>query len=234
MRQANRRRYHYVYKTTCKVTGKYYIGMHSTDNLEDGYVGSGKILWYSINKHGKDNHVCEILEFLPDRITLRLREAALITETCLKDPKCMNIKLGGDGGWDHIIANSKQHSLTSAVGGKKGGAVHRQRCESDPAYKQKYAKSGAKVIREHGGFDKLKEKDPEAFAAICTLATEAAKSEKAKAKRKATFIENNHQQGEKNSQYGSCWISKDGIVIKVSKLRLDTFIADGWNRGRKK
>lgn len=29
--------------------------MHSTDNLDDGYVGSGKRLWNSIKKHGKEN-----------------------------------------------------------------------------------------------------------------------------------------------------------------------------------
>lgn len=54
-KQASRRKYHYIYKTTCTITSKFYIGMHSTDNLEDGYVGSGKRLWYSINKHGKEN-----------------------------------------------------------------------------------------------------------------------------------------------------------------------------------
>jgi hypothetical protein len=39
--------------------------MHSTDKLEDGYFGSGKRLWFSINYHGKDNHVKEIREYLP-------------------------------------------------------------------------------------------------------------------------------------------------------------------------
>lgn len=37
-RQAERRKYHYIYKTTCLITNRYYIGMHSTDNLEDGYI----------------------------------------------------------------------------------------------------------------------------------------------------------------------------------------------------
>ena len=42
--------------------------MHSTDDLDDGYLGSGKILGYSRAKHGDENHKKEILEFLPDRI----------------------------------------------------------------------------------------------------------------------------------------------------------------------
>ena len=67
-------KYHYIYKTTCKVNGKFYIGMHSTSNLEDGYIGSGKRLWNSIRKHGKENHECEILEWLPDRSSLKERE----------------------------------------------------------------------------------------------------------------------------------------------------------------
>ena len=41
---SKKHKYHYIYKTTCNVTGKYYIGMHSTSNLNDGYIGSGRRL----------------------------------------------------------------------------------------------------------------------------------------------------------------------------------------------
>lgn len=58
------KKYHYIYKTTCLMTCKFYVGMHSTDNLEDGYLGSGKILGYSLNKYGRENHIKEILEYL--------------------------------------------------------------------------------------------------------------------------------------------------------------------------
>jgi len=89
--------------------------MHSTSNLEDGYIGSGKRLWLSIKKHGKENHVCEILEFLPDRRSLKLREKELVNENLLKDPMCMNLKFGGDGGF-----TNEEHQLkTSSAGGKK-------------------------------------------------------------------------------------------------------------------
>lgn len=46
------KQYHFIYKTINIINNKYYIGMHSTDDLNDGYVGSGKRLWYSINKNG--------------------------------------------------------------------------------------------------------------------------------------------------------------------------------------
>ena len=32
----NERKYHYLYKITNLVNNKYYYGIHSTDNLEDG------------------------------------------------------------------------------------------------------------------------------------------------------------------------------------------------------
>ena len=30
------KQYHFIYKTTNLLSGKYYLGMHSTDNLQDG------------------------------------------------------------------------------------------------------------------------------------------------------------------------------------------------------
>lgn len=90
-----RKKHHIIYKTTCLVTSRYYIGMHSTDNLDDGYMGSGKRLWRSIQKHGLDQHRCEIIEHLPTRESLRIREHELVNEELLADTMCMNLALGG-------------------------------------------------------------------------------------------------------------------------------------------
>lgn len=110
--RADQRKYHIIYKTTCIVTGKWYIGMHSTDDLEDGYLGSGKQLKYSVNKYGAEQHVRLIMEFLPTRKTLSLREAEIVNANLLKDPLCMNRMLGGSGNdpgfWDHAKEETKR------------------------------------------------------------------------------------------------------------------------------
>ena len=88
---------HYLYKTTCLVTGRYYIGIHSTNNLDDGYMGSGKRLRYSLRKHGIDNHTKEIIEFFETRESLVEAEIKIVTSELVNQPKgigCENSQYG--------------------------------------------------------------------------------------------------------------------------------------------
>lgn len=55
------KRYNFVYKTTNVLNGKIYIGVHSTDDLNDGYMGSGKAISTAIKKYGEENFTTEIL-----------------------------------------------------------------------------------------------------------------------------------------------------------------------------
>ena len=54
-------------------------------------------------------------------------------------------------------------------------------------------------------------------------------SEEVKQKRKNTFLEIGHGQGEKNSQFGTMWIT-DGTNNK--KVKKDSDVPYGWRRGR--
>jgi len=118
MQRADQRKFHYIYKIT-RDDGRYYIGVHSTDDLDDGYFGSGQRLSRSIKKHGKQRHEKQIIEFLPTRAELRKREKEIITEELRSDPLCMNIAPGGGGGF----IDSAHQRKCAAVGGKLGGRV---------------------------------------------------------------------------------------------------------------
>jgi len=61
------KKYHYVYIITNNINGKQYIGDHTTDNLEDNYMGSGKLLHEAYKKHGKNNFSKKILENFDSR-----------------------------------------------------------------------------------------------------------------------------------------------------------------------
>lgn len=45
-------------------------------------------------------------------------------------------------------------------------------------------------------------------------------------------LKNKIYTGEKNSQYGTCWINKDGIEKKIKKEGKDKFVEEGWILGR--
>lgn len=89
--------YHYVYKTTNNINKKYYIGAHSSNKLNDGYLGSGEILKQSIKKHGKKNFTKEILSFFDTRQEAFEYEQKLVTESLVNDDNCYNMCTGGLG-----------------------------------------------------------------------------------------------------------------------------------------
>ncbi len=92
-------KYNFIYKTTDLLTGKYYLGMHSTNDLNDGYMGSGKRISYLLKTYEKSRFSFEILHYLPNRELLIMKEKEVVNEEILKDPKCLNLKKGGEGGF---------------------------------------------------------------------------------------------------------------------------------------
>jgi len=57
------RKYNYVYIITNLVNEKQYVGDHSTNNLNDEYLGSGSYLGKAKEKYGNENFKREILEY---------------------------------------------------------------------------------------------------------------------------------------------------------------------------
>jgi len=88
---------HFIYKTTNTVNGRYYIGVHSTDNLDDGYLGSGKLIKQAIKKHGRDCFDREVISFHETRKEAMEAEYLIITEEMIDGNLSYNMVQGGDG-----------------------------------------------------------------------------------------------------------------------------------------
>lgn len=112
--------YHFIYKTT-HISGKYYIGRHSTNNLDDGYFGSGK--WIRSLKD-KSNLKREIIKFCSIE-ELAQEEEKLISENIGK-PNCMNFNnksIGfSSGDLNHNSKPENKHILRERILGDKNPA----------------------------------------------------------------------------------------------------------------
>lgn len=89
--------YHYLYQTTNLLNNKIYIGVHSTKNLDDGYIGSGISMLYSIKKYGKENFKKEILGYFDTRELLFEAELKIVNQEFVERLDTYNIQVGGGG-----------------------------------------------------------------------------------------------------------------------------------------
>jgi hypothetical protein len=259
MKRADQRKYHYIYKITrIDGSGKYYFGMHSTDDLDDGYFGSGTRLWKSIRKHGKDKHSKEILEFLPSRDALKAREKELVTEQMLDDELCMNIVPGGHGNsprahwktepmWEVISAKLKDHWADPTV---REAASRRAIAQwSNPEAREVQSQLKHQQYESQELLDKISAASTVAWA--CPELREAqrqmlmmkwqdpeyrAKNLKSQAELKKTpaFIEAQRaaKLGNKNPHYGTMWVHNDNLQRSM-RVRKSEPIQDGWQPGRR-
>lgn len=96
MKTIKKYKYHYFYKITNLLNGHYYYGIHSTNDLNDGYMGSGSRLKYAFNKYGIENFKKEIIKYFDNREDLANYEAEIVSEKLVHDINCYNISCGGE------------------------------------------------------------------------------------------------------------------------------------------
>src|SRR5579859_1076104 len=227
VRQENRK-YHYIYKIT-RFDNHYYYGRHSTDNLDDGYFGSCKRLWHSINYHGIEKHTKAILEYLPTLTSLTIRESQIVNETCLNEPLCLSLQLGGGGGFI-----SEEHQRKASLAGRdKALTAMREIFKSgseEAARRVKNSAATQKRMRQNGELTYTKRERNNITTVAATL---AAATPKSREKKKKTFAERKHQQGEKNSNFGkrNAVINKDDKNKRIPLSKLDEYLNAGWTRG---
>jgi group I intron endonuclease len=206
------KKYHFIYKTTNLLNDKYYVGMHSTSNLKDGYLGSGKRLRYSIRKYGVQNFKLEILEWFDTREALVNRETQLVNEDLLKDEMCLNLKPGGSGGW-----SSEEQRLNAAKSNQKQKWLK----ENDKEWNINRSKrlSASQLLAFEEGRRERKH--------FCDW---TGKTHTEETKQKIGEASKIKQSGSSNSQFGTRWITNGTENKKIKKTDL---MPDGWKFGRK-
>ena len=131
--------YYYTYQITNLINGKIYVGTHKTKDLEDGYMGSGKVLKYAIEKHGIDNFRKDILEYHNTPEQMFAKEKEIVNEDFLERDDVYNLRRGGFGGFDHINKSGIPKML-----GKKHTEETKQKLSE-----QKKGKNNAMFGRKH-------------------------------------------------------------------------------------
>ena len=97
----NNHKHYIIYKITNKINGNFYVGMHQTNNLDDGYMGSGVAIKTAIKKYGSENFVKEILYDFSSFDEMNAKEAQIINEDFIARQDTYNLSVGGTYGWEN-------------------------------------------------------------------------------------------------------------------------------------
>jgi hypothetical protein len=202
-----------VYKTTNLVNGKIYVGLHVTKDLNDDYLGSGKQIQAAVKKYGRDNFKREYIKICETPEEMYNLEAEIVNEDFVKSPNTYNMKTGGTGSWSHVNANPEQYREARSK-------LRKQRNDAgdNPFFDPEWQKKNNSM------------NNPE----IVRMLVKKANSPEAIAKKKATWQKTGRGKAEKNSQFGTCWITHSKLGNKkISKNDLDKFLILGYTKGRK-
>jgi hypothetical protein len=165
----------------------------------------------SISKWGRSNFTREILHILSSEEEMRAKEAAIVDESLLEDPLCLNRNLGGVGSWHHVHRKGL-HKL----GAKMSGDLSRgTKLQGDNLINARRALALARQHADNRG-----------------NTTWVGRKHSEETKSKMSLSKKGKNLGEKNHQFGSRWINKEGKAKKVPGKDLQTWLDNGWSLGR--
>jgi hypothetical protein len=213
--------FYLIYKITNNVNGKIYIGAHKTNDKNDGYMGSGKIIKKAINKYGFDKFTKDIIYEASSSEEMYLKEKELVE----LGKHSYNLKKGGQGGWDFNNSNPDLH--THQLPHLKMMAKNLQeKRKNDKHFDEQYKQSISKGLKEKYKTDiEYREKTISRLKTIWP-----GRNHKNETRLKMSKSHQGKHDGEKNTQYGTMWIT-NGIENK--KIKKEENIPEGWNKGRK-
>lgn len=216
--------YYTIYRITNIIDNKIYIGAHKTNDLFDDYFGSGKYLINAINKHGIENFHKEIMQIYSSSELMYEMESLLVTENFINRKDTYNLKIGGEGGFDHINSNylniyGKNGQIGFGLENLVDVNIIRAKWKSEGRYNEfcNNISTGLKIKYEQDGHHWT------------------GKKHKEETKIKIGKANKIQQQGKLNSQFGTCWIYNINLKQnkKIPKNDLNHWLNNGWLKGRK-
>lgn len=216
--------FHYTYVITNLINGKRYVGDHSTNNLDDGYLGSGRPYFeLAKKKYGKENFKKEILEFFDTKQeAFDAQEKWIIKYKSHISENGYNISRKGGHNVKNCISEETKKKISQSNKGKKRTEESKKKI-SDSLKGKKRSKVFKRASNNHKLSDNTKEK-------IRQSRLGQKMSEDTKKKLSIINLNHSRQSKEKNSQFGTCWIT-NGIESKT--INKGALIPEGWRLGRK-
>lgn len=240
-------KYHYFYRIINKNTQEYYFGIHSTNNLNDNYMGSGTFLKKEYKKWGKDSFIKEILKFFDNREDLIKYEQLIVNENVLQDPLCLNIIRGG-------IAGLESGFTTGLVTVRDENGNCFDVKTTDPRYNSgeliSVNKNTVTVKDKFGKTFKVHISDPRYLSGELVIVSKGNKGGSGRTYvmrgDECKFILKEELQSylddgwEKKSRCrgrisptkGMIWICKENEQIIIKQEELQSYLDDGWIRAR--
>lgn len=137
-----------VYQITNKINNRIYIGVHKTNDVNDSYMGTGKLILKAHKKYGIENFEKEILfVFDSDDESLNEsnafeKEGELVDQAFVDRPDTYNLDLGGRGGVGRSADVRKR--IGDSLRGNPGAIPGKEARE-----KMRQAKLGTTLTEEH-------------------------------------------------------------------------------------
>lgn len=255
------RKFNIVYQITNKINNKIYIGSHQTDKLDDGYMGSGSYLKRAMNKHGIENFERIILENFDTSEEMFKKEKELVTKSFIKRKDTYNITEGGvigttgtatvkdkEGNILQVNIDDPRYLSGELIGVTTGRLSVKDKYGNNmmvDVTDSRYLSGELKFIfDEYKNFIVVKDLKLNKFIKISQdefynnrnkyAGSWIGKRHNDESKRKIGEA-NKKQVGEKNSQYGKCWIYNKNLQENktIKKDFLDEWIQKGWVKGRR-
>lgn len=229
------RRHNIIYKITNKINDKFYVGVHKTNYIDDGYMGSGKLISRAIKKYGKENFIKEILYDFDTYQKALDKESEIVDKLFLEQNNTYNLQVGGkwtysrrhDDRAKQLLSEHMKSRWENNREGMMNIIQSTERCGKISKHLKEWIKNNPE--KHKARMDKINH-DPEKIRKMADTHRGMKRSDESKKRM-------SESKNEYIKKYGCEFIGKGMIYIhnpttdERKRVKKDYIIPEGWIRG---